>query len=193
MARPREFNPEQALDKAMHVFWAKGYRSASLGDLTAAMGISKSSFYETFSSKHELYLSAIHRYDQRMGGWLAGLLEGGTSGRDAIANLFASLIDGALAGDDCRGCLLGNSAIEVSPHDAQVAEAVKRAMKRIAKAFYKAVVRGQDEGGISPHHEARSLARYLLSSVNGLLVVAKANPDRDILEDIARVTLSALD
>ena len=64
MGRPREFNTEEALEKAMKVFWAQGYEAASLHDLTRAMAISKSSFYDTFGSKHDLFISAIKHYNK---------------------------------------------------------------------------------------------------------------------------------
>ena len=193
MARPREFDTTEALAKAMGVFWAKGYKGASLNDLTGAMGISKSSFYDTFGDKHRLYLSAIDHYDDKMLGWMIGILEGDTPPRQAIARVLDTLIDNAVAGSGRLGCLLGNSAIEVSPHDEEVAAAVNKALARIARAFYLAIVRGQQGGDIAARHDARALARYLLAAVNGLLVIAKTNPDREVLTDIARVALSALD
>ena len=61
MARPREFSTDDALGQAMDMFWSKGYQATTLGDLTRAMGISKSSFYDTFGSKHALYLSSLER------------------------------------------------------------------------------------------------------------------------------------
>ncbi len=66
MARPREFSTDDALGQAMDVFWSKGFQATTLGDLTRAMGISKSSFYGTFGSKHELYLSSLERYRAAM-------------------------------------------------------------------------------------------------------------------------------
>ena len=66
MARPREFSTDDALGQAMDVFWSKGYQATTLGDLTRAMGISKSSFYDTFGSKHELYLASLERYRAAM-------------------------------------------------------------------------------------------------------------------------------
>ena len=124
MARPREFDAGDALEKAVQVFWTKGYRAASLRDLTAAMGISKSSFYETFGSKHELFLAAIRRYDEGMVGWVVGLLESEISGRRAIAEVLNTVVDMAVAPRGRRGCLIGNCAVEVAPHDAAASAAV---------------------------------------------------------------------
>ena len=174
----------------MRVFWAKGYQASSLQDLTKAMGISKSSFYETFGGKHELFLSALKHYEEKTVRWLEGVLEGEASACLGIANVFNAVIGKS---NDRRGCLLGNSAIELSPHDRDVEAVVNKGLARIARAFHRAIKRGQKEGEISSRHDPRSLARYLLGSVNGLQVIGKANPNREILEDIARVTMAALD
>ncbi|HJN22534.1 MAG TPA: TetR/AcrR family transcriptional regulator [Rhodospirillales bacterium] len=193
MARQREFNTGNALQKAMQVLWAKGYKATSLQDLTAAMGISKSSFYETFGGKHELFLSALKHYDERTVEWPEGVFEGEASARLGITNIFNAAIGKLTAANSRRGCLLGSSAIEVSPHDPDVEAAVNKGLARISRAFHRAVKRGQKEDEISSRHDPRSLARFLLGSINGLQVIGKANPDRAVLEDIARVTMAALD
>ncbi len=72
MARPREFNEEKALDRAMRVFWTQGYEGTSLHDLLGAMGISKSSFYETFGSKRDLFMRSLEHFDQILGHRQAG-------------------------------------------------------------------------------------------------------------------------
>jgi TetR/AcrR family transcriptional repressor of nem operon len=193
MARPREFDTGEALEKAMQVFWAKGYQASSLNDLIGAMGISKSSFYETFASKHDLFLTAIEYYDRTSVARLVNALEGEGPARPAIAGVFAAIIDALLVEGGRKGCFLGNCAVEAAPHDGDVEARVARSLARIEAAYYQAVRRGQQAGDISSDHDPRSLARYLMSSANGLMVVGKANPDRATLEDVARVVMSALD
>ena len=86
MGRPREFNAEQALEQAMEVFWARGYEATSLQDLIGAMEISKSSFYEAFGSKRELFLSAIGHYIDTRTENVVKLLDEEDSGKAAIVN-----------------------------------------------------------------------------------------------------------
>ena len=193
MARPREFNTDVALEQAMQVFWAKGYEATSLQNLIHAMGISKSSFYETFGSKHELFMSAIEHYEDTVTKRLAGVLEGAAPARMAIAEVFDAIIKAAVAEGDRRGCLLCNSAVEVSPHDSEAAALVATGLARVENAFHRAVVRGQDAGEIPAERDARALARYLTSSANGLQVMAKASPNRAALENVAGIVLSVLD
>ncbi len=193
MARPREFETLDALEHAMRVFWAKGYQATSLRDLTGAMGLSKSSLYETFGSKHALFVAAIDYFiDTTIGRAEAGL-DGAASAPAAIAELFDDVIDAAVARDDRRGCFICNCAVEVSPHDSEAAARVRAGLDRLERALQRAVDRGQKAGDIRAEHDPGALARYLTSSLNGLRVVAKANPDRAALEDVARIVLAALD
>ncbi len=193
MARPREFNPDDAVEQAMQAFWSKGYEATSLSDLTRAMGISRSSFYETFGSKHGLFLEAIERYRDTTVERAVAELEGDGPARAAIAGVFGRVVDNAVARGDRRGCLVLNSAVEVSPHDPEAAARVAACLGRLEQAFHAAVVRGQRTGGIAADRDARALARYLTSSLNGLGVMIKAKPDRAVLDDIVRIVLSALD
>ena len=192
MARPREFSPDEALEQAMQAFWSKGYEATSLADLTRVMGISKSSFYETFGSKHELYLAAIDRYGETVVARTVGLLESETWPAGAIATVFERVIDVALAEGDRRGCLVCNAAVEVAPRDAAAAARVGACLERFETAFQRAVTRGQAAGEIPPEREARALARFLTASLQGLLVLAKAKADREVLNDVARIALGTL-
>ncbi len=193
MGRPRAFDKTDVLDKAVQVFWAQGYGAASLADLTRAMGISRSSFYDTFGTKRDLFLAVLRRYGETTQDWRVELLEGDTSGGAAIRTVIEAAVESALTDSGRRGCLLVNAAAEVSTGDPRAGKRIGAALARMARAYHAAVVRGQAAGDISRRHDPRALARYLLSGVTGLGIIGKANPDRAVLEDIARVTLAALD
>lgn len=193
MARPREFDSDQALDKAVQVFWTGGYEATSLCDLLAAMGLSKSSFYETFGSKHALFLAALDRYEKTETSRAVAWLEQPGSPRKAIRALFERLVEKACTKGERSGCFLNNCAVEQAPHDAQASARVSTAMTRMEEAFRRAVKRGQGMGEINRTHDARALARFLNSNLNGLNVVAKVNPDRKALKDVVAVVMNALD
>lgn len=192
MARPREFDARQALEHAMQVFWTEGYEAASLAGLTRAMGISKSSLYETFGSKHELFLASLGLYSETELGRMSGHLDADVSARRAIESLFAMFVERAL-GSDPRGCLLGNCASEVGPRDPLAAARIAEGMGKLEDAFRRTVARGQAAGEIPETHDALSLARYLTCVANGLRVMGKATPDRGVLNDMKRLALAALD
>ncbi len=191
MARPREFSTDDALGQAMDVFWSKGYQATTLGDLTRAMGISKSSFYDTFGSKHALYLASLERYRAAMHERLLAGLESEAPARAAIAAVFAHIVEAAEG--DRRGCFIGNCASEMAPHDAAAARQVTAGLDRLEAAYAAAVERGQRAGEIAGDREPRALARYLTSSTQGLQLMAKASPDRAALADVVRIVLAALD
>lgn len=194
MGRPREFDESQALDAALQVFWDKGYESTSLADLIAAMGISKSSFYDTFESKHALFLAALDRYNEGgSGGDIAALIAGAGSVRAGIAAVFEGVIERMAGRGDRRGCFVHNCAVEVAPHDPAAAAKVSAGLGCMEEAFLAAVERGQAAGEIPARHDAVALARYLASSLNGLMVLAKAGRDRLALRQVVDITLAALD
>ena len=111
-------------------------------------------------------------------------------GRQAIADVFAALV----AQLDClqgrRGCFMNNATVESAPHDAATEARVREAQRALEDAFYRAVRRAQAQGQILLDKDPRALARFLTSSMQGLLVMAKMAPGREALYDVARVVLS---
>ncbi|MDH3472209.1 MAG: TetR/AcrR family transcriptional regulator [Rhodospirillales bacterium] len=194
MARPREFDTEEALEQALQVFWTKGYEAASLCDLIAAMGISKSSFYETFGSKHALFLTVLDRYNDKVAGCQAEqLIEAAGSVKAGIATVFEDLIERMADGGDRRGCFLNNCAVEIAPHDPAAAAKVSVGLGRMEASFLAAIEEGQARGEIPARHSAAALARYLTGALNGLMVLAKGGRNRLALKEVAGIALAALD
>jgi len=191
MARPREFNADEALNQAMAVFWAKGYDGTSLSDLTDAMGISKSSLYDTFGSKHELFIAAVERYKETAQASGLAILEGDLPGREAIETVFHDFV--AHATSDRMGCFLNNCAVEVAGRDAEAESCVRQGLARLVAGFAAALCRGQEAGDIARTHDVPALAQYLTAAFQGIVVMSKADASRKELKDMVRVTLSALD
>lgn len=193
MARPREFDTKEALGQALEVFWTKGYEASSVCDLMEAMGLSKSSLYDSFGSKHELFLKVIDCYVDGSSAIFASALTGEGSGRRAIEDMFAAIIETASGEEGRRGCFVANCAVELSGADQQAGRRVARYFKKFEEAVEAAVRRGQGQGNISADKDAAALARYLVSNINGIRVMAKVDPDPDTLRDIAQIALQALD
>ena len=192
MARPKAFDPAQALDCALEVFWHQGYEATSLQDLLEAMHLSKSSFYETFGSKHTLYLQAMDRYRETAIAQYVHRLGEQDDGRQAIAEVFAALVDQLDCPQGRRGCFMNNAAVESALHDAATEARVREAQCALEDAFFRAVKRAQAHGQIALEKDPRALARFLTSSMHGLLVMAKLAPGRQALEDVAHVVISTL-
>jgi TetR/AcrR family transcriptional repressor of nem operon len=193
MARQKEFDREQALHKAMEVFWARGYDGTSVQDLVESMGINRQSMYDTFGDKHALYLSALDRYREVESRKVFDLLENASSVRRALRTLFGHLIDASLSGKERRGCFMGNAASELAGRCKQTAEKTCSNMHALEDAFYRALVRGKKTGEFENLSDPRAVARFLYSNLQGLTLIAKANPDRKALEDVMKVALSVLD
>ncbi len=192
MARPRQFDATEALNQAMNVFWTKGYEATSLTDLTGAMGLSKSSFYDTFGSKHEVFLAAIEHYKKTVTSQVSAVSSLDAPARKLIESLFERAVRRMSEEGGQRGCFLNNSAVEIALHDPAASELIGGGLDIMEDAFFSLVERGQREGEIAPEKDARALARYLTSSINGLMVIGKAKPDPEALSDIASTALSVL-
>lgn len=193
IGRPLEFDPDSALETAMQLFWTQGYEHTSVQDLLNAMNLSKSSLYQAFGSKQQLFRQCVSRYTDFLTGRLREGLAGAPSGRRFIeAFLNAVLTD--LDGDaQRRGCLVMNTASEFAQNEADIARDVAQSIERFRGVLQAAVERAQREGDIPPGRDARQLANYLVSSMSGLKNQAKAGADAETLRGIIAVILMALD
>lgn len=177
----------------MKYFWVHGYESTSLHDLLAVMHLSKSSFYQTFGSKHELFQHCINHYQDSLKDSMMNNLNQSGSARKFIEATFFSAADEAGKPDGRQGCLLMNTASEFAQRDPVIARLVTKGTENLNKVFLTAVQRAQEEGDISPANEPRALANYLISSMSGLRTMVKAGMSRKTTKDIVEVTLKALD
>jgi TetR/AcrR family transcriptional regulator, transcriptional repressor for nem operon len=193
MARHKEFDRDEALHRAMEVFWSRGYEATSVGELVKHMGINRQSLYDTFGDKHTLYLQALDRYREVEGRKLFELLERPGSVKRALRQLFEGVINCSLGGGERRGCFVGNATSELAGRCEETAEKACGNMAAAEEALYRALVRGKDAGEIKGARDPRAVARFLYSSLQGLQLMSKATRDRKTLEDVARVTLSVLD
>ncbi|MCB0197942.1 MAG: TetR/AcrR family transcriptional regulator [Anaerolineae bacterium] len=192
MARPREFDENTVLDKAMDLFWHKGYEATSIQELIATMGISRGSLYDSFGDKHALFVAVLKRYRQRSHDRFLQTLSQPGPVKVAIADMFYYVVNEALADAKRRGCLMTNSTIELSPHDAEIAEVVQFNQQWVQEALYDALRRGQEQGEIAADTDIRALAQFLFNSLQGLRVVSKTTADRQALENIVSMTLSVV-
>lgn len=162
-------------------------------DLLAAMGLSKSSLYQGFGGKKELFIRCISRYRNNMSEVLAGLLGKAQSGRFFIEKLLINFAIEARQPEHLRrGCLLMNTATEFAQKDCQVAEQVTAGFERLREALQAAVLRGQQEGDISPVQDAGVLSDYLICSIGGITTVVKGGADEKRVKEIVDVIMKAL-
>ncbi len=192
MARPKAFDREQVLTKAMEVFWEKGYEATSMQDLVVAMGIHRGSLYDTFQDKRTLFLAAIAHYRNTVVRESTACLQIPGAARSAIEAYVMAFAERAVSASQRRGCLMTNAIVEVAAHDPEATAILNRSLRSVEDAFYRALGRAQDNNEIDPDKDIRAIAQYLTSSLQGLRVMAKVNPDPEVLRQIAQLTLQVL-
>ncbi len=196
MNRPLAFDPDIALDQAMHLFWERGYEGTSLQDLLRATHLSKSSLYQQFGSKHALLLETIRRYRDEISSRMDASLAAAPTGRAFIEDVFSEFTGGGAtsagpAGTE-SGCFVLNCASEFAQRDSEVAELVTGGLAQFEAIFEAAVRRAQQEGDIAQGRGAKALARYLVSSRSGLKTMAKAGAEPHTMQDIVGTVLHTL-
>lgn len=193
MSRTKAFDQTEVLEKAMTLFWQKGFEATSIQDLVEHTGIQRGSLYATYGDKRRLFLAALDHYRDVVAARRLRLLTAPGSGKAAIRRFFRDAVEYAVGEGRRLGCLLTNSAVELAPHDPVMAERCSIGIGRTEQAFLTALEHARDAGEIDAGRDLRALARYLTSSLQGLRVTARAQPERDRLEDIVATTLSVLD
>lgn len=193
MARPREFDADVVVDKAMHAFWTMGYKATSVDEICAVTGISRSSLYAAYGGKRALLHRALARYEAQAVLRISAAMAKPLPIREAIAVFVGELINSIVAGPGRAGCFIGNCAAELAGQDRATAARVRQSLANIEAAFGNALARSQARGEIAVTADIESMARFLVAGIQGLRLVGKANPDRAALTDIAAVMLRCLD
>lgn len=180
MGRTKQFDPDEAVGRAVEVFWDKGFGATTPQDLVDALGIGKGSLYNAFGSKHELFTRALRRYaDEQATGLIEFLAQPGPV-RPKLAEALRRIVDMNLAPPVRRGCLAVNTAAELGRTDATAAAEVQRMFDRTEAAFETALAEGRATGELSGPGDPAEVASLLLTTVVGLQVLARgaASPDR---------------
>lgn len=185
MPRPREFDNDTVLSSAMETFWSKGYEATSVDDLCAAMALSRSSLYQAFGSKPELLYAVIDHYADRSAERARLRFDTRRPVGRAVAEFLNGFIEESLTETGRRGCLLGNCAAELGTSDPEASRRIRAGLERIQTVFEKAFARAISEGELSASADPKSLARFLTASAQGLRLMAKTNPNRKALRDVA--------
>ncbi|MCC9066564.1 TetR/AcrR family transcriptional regulator [Flavobacterium piscisymbiosum] len=191
MARTKEFNEDQALDKAIEIFWHKGYNGTSAQDLVTHLGLSRSSLYDTFGDKQKLFAKALTKYHEDNYLKIKEILETATNIKDTFEVIFKLAVVESLEDRITKGCFMVNSSVELAMHDEEIAKIVKNNSKVMEEVFTKAVQKGQDLGQISKTNSARVLARFIFNTYSGIRVLARTGErDKQVYDDIVKALFS---
>ena len=191
MVRTKQFDKHAALDQAMELFWERGYHATSIQDLVDTLGVNRQSLYDTYGGKDALFLAALERYRDLQAVPMRRSLERDAPAIEVLREFLASFIDNALL-PGFKGCFMANTITELAVHDEAVAKVCAANMRQLEAAFAGLLLRAQQVGEIPADRPVMPLARFLVNTMQGLAVTAKAVRDRKTLNDIVEVALSAL-
>ena len=188
----KNFDVDQTLDKAMRLFWVRGFEATSMEDLVQGMGINRGSIYSTFGDKRKLFIAALNQYNVKCRKAQLAALEHEHSPKAAIKALFYEWIDRAMSDPENSGCFLTNTALELAAHDKDIGEIVAQSQREIEKFFCRLIKKGQETGEISMSISPTKTAQSLLAALIGLLVLSRSRPDRNLLKSIASGAMASL-
>ena len=193
MPRPKEFNPDDAIEKAMQVFWHKGYEATSMEDLLEAMNLNRGSLYDTFGDKRQLFLKVIDRYCHRFVGEKFSLLDQPGPALPTLRRFIHSMIEGGLADPQRRGCLIANTIMELSPHEKEIAGTLRQVLKMAEDTFFRVLARAKQQGELNSDKDPRTLARFFTTMMQGTIVMIKAGAPADVVKQTGEFALSIMD
>ena len=182
MPRSKQFEPEQALSSAMSAFWRHGYDATSMEDLMDCMGIGRASIYNAFGNKRTLFLSALEHYVSN-GGALQGVRLP-DSPKLAIVTAFRTIVERAVTGESCDGCLVVNTALELAPHDDEIAQIVNGIFVQQEALFRTYLEQAMACGEVPQTLDPSRTAQTLLALSIAVLVLARSRPDEPLLRSI---------
>jgi AcrR family transcriptional regulator len=191
--RPREFDMEQALDRAVDVFSQRGYHGTSIGDLARGTELAQGSLYKAFKDKHALFLAALDHYRARRVEGMARAIGAGGTGRERLRRLLAFYAESSQGRQGRQGCLVVESAAELSFFDEDVAKRVTTALGRNEALLAGLIREGQEDGSLAAHIDPEDAARMLLCLVQGMRVVGKTGRRRQDMLAVVDMALKALE
>lgn len=192
MARKKEFDEDELLEKAVNLFWQKGYNATSAQDLVDCLGINRSSLYNTYTDKKTLFTKSLKYYQQKETNAMIAMLGKADNAKKALIQIFSGLIQESVEDSLLKGCLMVNTAVELAGVDEEVGDIVSKNNKSVEDALTKIIEKGQRDDQFSKKTDARSFARFIFGNITAIKVAARLGTPKQALEDIAEVAMAAL-
>jgi TetR/AcrR family transcriptional repressor of nem operon len=192
MSRQKEFDEAEVLDQALELFRARGFKHTSFSDLTGELGVSRQSLYDTYGDKQTLFQTALKRYLERGLDGMRRKLADPAPVREVFAALFQGMIEGVCA-NGSPGCLMVNSMVELSPHDADTRALAQEHARTIEGLLASRLSAAQRKGEIAKSKDPVALARFFYHTILGMAVASRALGDKESLRQTGRLALQLLD
>ena len=192
MPRKKEFDEDELLEKAVNLFWQKGYNATSAQDLVDGLGINRSSLYNAYTDKRTLFKMALIHYQLKYTNKMIAMLARADSAKKALKQIFSRVVQESAEDNTLKGCFMVNTAVELASIDEEIGAIVNKNNKSVEDALTKLIEKGQRDGQFSNRHDARALARFVFGNITAIRVTARTGANTKVLEDMAEITLSAL-
>ena len=189
--RPRKFDRDEVLDRAVTAFWEKGYSGTSLDDLTEAMGINRPSLYATFGNKHDLFMEVIDRYSVTLGCQPVKALQSEPDIKKAVEEFLKASIR-CVTSDGPRGCLIVSVALEDAEIDEQVRNKLAGIFSETDRVISDHFLLAQDQGQLSQESDPQALARMTISMTHSFAARARVGASRAELSNLAAEFMAVL-
>ncbi len=190
MARKREFDEVEALKQAMQLFWEQGYEKTSMEDLVTHMGVHRKSIYDTFGNKHQLFIKVLEYYQTTIGQQMLQHIHCKESALDKIKALFEFSM--WRNEEQAKGCLIVNTAVELSLHDKVVAEIIRTYFDESEKVIFQLLQQGQAAGEFSKSLDLEVTTQFIHNALIGIRVQLKTTPEQQKLYPIIDMALQVL-
>ena len=188
--RPRAFCVDRALDRALQVFWQKGYEGASLSDLTEAMGINRPSLYAAYGNKEALFRKALDRYAENGTIFLRAAMDQPTA-RGVVEHLLYGTAAGTTCSDKPNGCLMVRCALASGEAGDSIRQELTKRRALVESLLLGRLERARIEGDFPPDTDPADLARYVMTVHQGMSVQATGGATGEQLRRVAETALRA--
>ncbi len=191
MPRTKQFDRQETLQKAVELFWTKGFHATSMQDIVDSLGINRASLYDTYGDKHTLFMEALTFYQQYEQEQLTQALNSQNNIRQFVEDLLARAVEESSLDSAHKGCFLVNTSVDLGSQDEQANELITRNIEEFVNKFAKFFKEAQQSGLMDDSIAPKARARYLYAVINGIRVLARSNPDTKVLSDVAKTAMQA--
>lgn len=193
MPRVKLFNKEIVLQKAMELFWKKGYHATSIQDMVSHLGINRASLYDTFGGKKNLFDESLELYCKTNKEGTLDFLKNEKSVKSGLRKLLEMAVSDSIKDIDHKGCFVVNTTTELIPGNDETKKALINNRSIFEKIFYNFLLSGQKNGEIAKNKDLKAISSLIYTLLSGLKVVAKIEPDRKKLLSSVNTILTILD
>jgi TetR/AcrR family transcriptional repressor of nem operon len=192
VGRPREFDPDQVLNSAMHAFWAKGYEATSLNDLMSATGLHKGSLYQAFGDKHSLFIRALNLYLEDMRRQKNEILNRAKTPLSGLREAVHAMVELADDSPCPKGCMVINALTELAPHDPEVKEILMTHLQGMRSSITNAIELAQKAGEVGSDKSPQVLSALITTFMAGIATTLKGPLNKTQAHELLDAHLEAL-